>query len=121
MKVRIEPYTVEHLLALGADSNQAIVNQITGPAYTLMTDEKHPHILGCCGIRITGVAQAWAMPDPVAMKEHPILLARKARIAIDECLQEEKIYRCYAEASEGVDAKFFNHFGFRNSDRLYVR
>lgn len=121
MNVRIEQFSIPHAAALGGDLNQAIVNQISGPAYTLMTDEKKPSILACGGLRMNGIGQAWAMFDQRALVEHGILLARKARLVLDTCIAEERAYRVYAESSEGVDKKWFEHLGFTNSERLFVR
>jgi len=121
MKTRVETFAPEHQVALGGDANVAIINQQTGPAMTLMTDERKPEIIGCGGIRIDGIGQAWAQFSPAALKDMPIAIIRQSKQWLHEMMVAHKLYRLYAEASEGVDTGWFKAVHFRPDNRLFVR
>ena len=96
------------------------MNQLGG--FPLLTDEKkRPKVLACGGVRVAGIGHAWAAFDQEALKDFPVMMARKAKTILEACIEEEKLYRTYAEASEGVSARWFEHLGFVPAKDTFVR
>lgn len=121
MKTRIVPYIYSHALAIQGDDIEqgAALNQVTGPAFTVMTDEKDPKVLGCGGIRIQGLGEAWAMYDKEALTDFPKTLLGASQDALTEMIAEERLIRVFAEASGSE--KWLEHLGFVKQDNIFVR
>ncbi len=113
----LRPFLLDHYRAIGGDNlNAAIVNRVTGPAFTLFDGRE---ILGMGGIRVQGIGQAWILLMPGAERRAKTIL-RYSRAAIEEAMAREKVYRLYAEASVEKPA-WFKHLGFVQQNNLYVR
>jgi len=113
----VEPFILDHYREMGGDNlNAAILNQVSGPAFTL---REHGRILAIGGIRVAGIGQAWAFLTEQA-KRNPKAFLRAARATMTECMATERLYRIYTEAT--VDKPtFFKHLGFAQQDNLWVR
>lgn len=117
-----ELFLPEHLIALCKENadverlNSAIINQISGPAFTLIEDGK---ILGCGGLRVAGVAQAWAYFSTDALKDKPKTILKESRAAVNEMIAENRIYRVYADPD--ADDSWFEHLGFVKQEKVFVR
>lgn len=122
MKTKIEPFNYQHYIALcGVDNvNAAIVSQMTGRAFTLMTDERKPHILAMGGIRNDGIGQAWAKFDEKALKDFPKLILETAKGVIEAAIRTENLYKVYAEATVDKPA-WFEHLGFHKQNNIWIR
>ncbi len=121
MKTKIEPYIYSHGLAIQGDDilQGAALNQISGPAFTLMTDEKKPKVLACGGVRIQGLGEAWAIYDKEALKDFPKTLLAASRDALTEMIAEERLIRVFAESS--VSDKWLKSLGFVKQENIFVR
>jgi hypothetical protein len=117
-----ELFLPAHLIALCKENadverlNGAIINQISGPAFTLVEDGK---ILGCGGIRTAGIGQAWAYFSRDALKDKPRTILQESRAAMNEMIAENRIYRVYADPEAGDD--WFKHLGFVKQEKVFVR
>ena len=100
--------------------NAAIVSQVTGPAFTLMTDERKPQILACGGVRCLGVGEAWAVFNQDFLKESPLLVLRTAREVLRKSIEDERLYRVYATATVDKPA-WFKKLGFVRAENIFVR
>lgn len=115
----VESFTVDHYRAMTDDLSglsAACLNQISGPAFTLIDGGQ---ILAIGGIRVQGIGQAWAMMAPEAAKRTKTVI-RTARAVIEESMVKERLYRVYAEATVDKPA-WFKHLGFVQSHNLFVR
>ena len=121
--MRTELFIPQHLVALAegkADQNQgnaAIISQIAGPAFTLMTDDGK--VLGCGGLRIKGVAQAWAYFSQDALKVHAKSILRETNATMDKMIAENRIFKTYADPEAGDT--WFEHIGFVKQEGVFVR
>lgn len=120
MSTRIEPYTLDHYRAMTGEKENlgmACLNQIAGPGFMLFDDSGQPIALG--GVRVQGIGQAWCLLSPAILKRRKTLL-RTAQEVLTECINHEKLYRVYAEASVDT-AAFYEHLGFKQQNNLWVR
>ena len=116
----IQPFTVDHFLALGgdaADIHKAIVNQISGYSFTLTSGGV---ALAAGGVRTQGIGEAWAMIAPDAKEHHVKSLLRATREVLHECIVRERLYKLYAEATVNAP-DWFEHLKFRKRDNLLMR
>jgi hypothetical protein len=119
----VEPFTIDHYRALAGEKatqaglNAACLNQISGPAFTLMDDGK---VLAIGGIQVQGIGQAWAMLSEEARPRDVVeAVIPAARAAIERAMAQEKLFRVFAWAS--VDAPgWFKRLGFV-PQQLFVR
>ena len=121
--MKTELFIPQHLVALCGENadqlrvNAAIVNQVTGPAFTLMTDKDE--IVGCGGLRIHGVAQAWGYFSTDALKDMKKTILRESKKAMNELIAENRIFKTYADP-EAPDS-WFEHMGFVKQEGVFVR
>lgn len=123
MKTKIESYIYGHAVALHGDDSSfaqgAALSQVTGPAFTIMTDEKKPKILGCGGVRVQGIGEAWAFYDKEALKDFPKILLPTTRQVLNDIIAQERLIRIYAEAS--VSETWLEHLGFKKQENIFAR
>jgi hypothetical protein len=121
--MKTELFIPHHLVTLcGENADQelvssAIVSQISGPAFTLMTDKNE--ILGCGGLRIQGVAQAWGYFSKDGLRDMKKTILRKSQAAMNKMIAENRIYKTYADP-EAPDS-WFRHMGFVKQENVFVR
>jgi len=116
--MNIEPFIIDDYRAIAGEENlsAAIVNAISGPAFTLSDGGQ---ILAIGGVRVQGIGQAWAMLAPGAEHRAKTII-KTARAVIEESMRQEKLYRLYAEATVDKPA-WFKHLGFHQQNNIYVR
>ncbi len=91
-------------------------NQTAGPGFTVLKDGKP---IACGGIRTFGVGVAWFVMNEEAKKNHPLMIIRKAKKAMDEMQRENELCEVFAE-SENCD-KWLEELGFHKNVNIFVR
>jgi hypothetical protein len=59
--------------------------------------------------------------DKETAQEQPVTVIRTVRRVLAEMIADNRLYRVYAEAEDGVAGKWFDLMDFKASERLYVR
>ena len=87
----------------------ARLNQVAGPAYSYFLDGK---LVGCGGVRIAGVGEAWAAYTPEAL-EHKSGLLLHSRTTLDQIKRDEHLWRMWSESPEAEpNQNFLKHLNF---------
>lgn len=125
MTINVVPFVPAHYAALARAQGHperidaSALSQIAGPAYTLMKGRKI--VLACGGIRVMGIGQAWACFDPKALQDERMALVRASKRILDTMIAAERLFKIYAEASEGVPDNWFETMGFIKQQKIFVR
>lgn len=97
------------ILGSNDEINTARINQIAGPAYTAVIDGKP---VGCGGVRVAGVGEAWALYSEQTKETRKELL-RHTRYWMDRIIREESLWRLWSECPEQLpNRNFLEHVGF---------
>lgn len=120
--IEIKPYRMEDALRLLKDPDEiawAKLNEVAGPGFTGMFDGK---VLGCGGIRIYGVGEAWAIFSPEA-KERKKELLRQVRSKFKEMIKTANLWQIIATTRNLTpqQANFLEHLGFEKSECYIYR
>jgi hypothetical protein len=121
--MKTELFIPQHLVALSEGNadlehgNAAIISQMSGPAFTLMTDKDE--LLGCGGLRIRGVAQAWGYFSKDALEHKKLSILCQSRRMMNKMIAENRIFKTYADPEAGE--VWFKHMGFVKQESVFVR
>ena len=98
-RIDVIPFHPEDMLRILGNTQEnagnARLNHISGPARSFFLDKK---LVGCGGVRIVGVGEAWASFNPEA-KEHIWDLFSRSKGVIEQIMRDEKLWRVWAEMS----------------------
>jgi hypothetical protein len=117
-RITVKKFNPEDLIYTGESIETARQNQVMGPAYSYFLDNK---FVGCGGVRIRGVAEAWAKYTPEAM-EHLSGVLLHSRTVLDQIIRDQKLWRIWAEMNVDDDRHrtFLKHMNFREIE-AFVR
>jgi hypothetical protein len=59
--------------------------------------------------------------DKETAQEQPVTVIRTVRRVLAEMIADNRLYRVYSEAEDGVAGKWFDLMDFQASEKLYVR
>lgn len=97
------------------------MNEVCGPAFTIFHEGER---MGCGGIRIHGIGEAWAQYSEKAKKHYEIISVTKAVLTnMREMVKDNFIWRLIAAAEVGNDKadKFLEKLGFiRTDSNIYI-
>jgi len=115
--LKFNPEDACKILGSVDEVNAARINQISGPAYTAVDDDR---ILGCGGIRVLGVGEVWALYSEEAKAKKKDLLVH-TRYWLDRMMREKSLYRLWSECPEPLpNQNFLKHMDFRKLE-AYLR
>jgi hypothetical protein len=97
-------------------SELAVLNQISGPAFTLV-DGNEP--IACAGYRIHGIAEAWCALSEEAKDKYLLMVIRRMKKEMDKIQRKEQLYKIYAESD--ISDNFLEHLGFVKQGNIFVR
>ena len=97
-------------------TDSANLNQVSGPAYTVLLKGK-PIASG--GLRIHGICEAFFMMSKEAEKEHLKTVMEQCKKKLEEMQRQEKIYQMYARCD--ISENFLEHLGFEKVNDIFVR
>ena len=98
-------------------TDNANLNQVSGPAFTILDNDGKP--IACGGMRIQGVAEAWYQMNQIAEKEHLKYVMRQCKEKLEEMQREEKIFQMYAK--NVISENFLEHLGFEKAYNIFTR
>ena len=75
-------------------SSVAIANMTTGPAYSIFKKGK---LIGCGGLRIDGIGEAWALFDEGALETCRKTILRVTKEQMELMMREHEVWRLYAD------------------------
>lgn len=116
------PFHPEDMLRILGNNPQnaadARLNQISGPARSFFLDGK---LVGCGGVRIKGVGEAWACYKPEAF-EHIWDVFNQSKALMEQVIRDKQLWRLWAEMTVSDDRHkiFLKRMGF-NSTEAFVR
>ena len=119
-EIEIVKFTVEDACALAGSTDMADafrLNQQTGPCYTAVHKGE---IVGCCGVRIDGIGEAWASYSEKAKKDLKLTLLKETRNHLDMIMRNHALYRLWSECPLPPNENFIEHLNFRKLD-AYLR
>ncbi len=94
----------------------ARLNQTAGPCYTAIQGKK---VLGCGGVRIIGVGEAWSLYSEEAKKKKLTLL-KETRAWLEAIMRNHAMQRIWSECPDPPNENFIKHLQFRKLD-AYLR
>jgi len=116
-KVEIKPYRMEDALQILTEPEDiafAKLNEVAGPGFTGMLDGK---VLGCGGIRINGLGEAWAVfsPEAKGMKKE---LLRQSKERFKDMIKLNNLWQIIATTKDisPQQANFLEHLGFEKTE-----
>jgi hypothetical protein len=112
----IKGYHPDDAIAICGDESKrqyANLNQSAGPAYSLFLGSK---LLGCGGVRIYGIGEAWCMFTDDAIKNNKKTILRASQEQMEIMVRENKLWRLFAETK--VNENFLEHLGFKKATIL---
>lgn len=118
-EIKIVRFSVEDACQIWGSTdkiNIARLNQIAGPCYTAVQGKE---VLGCGGVRVDGVGEAWALYSDKA-KEMKLSLLRETRNWLDAIIRHNTLQRIWSECPEPQNQNFIKHLHFREID-AYLR
>ena len=117
-EVKIVKFSVEDAIRIGGVelSDVARLNQIAGPCFSAIVDG---NVVGCGGVRISGVGEAWALYGDKA-KEMKLSLLKQTRIWLETIMREHSLHRIWSECPDMPNENFIKHLNFRKLD-AYLR
>jgi len=119
----IRKYRMEDALEILSDKEQiafAMLNEVAGPGFTWFKDKK---VMGCGGVRVTGVGEAWAVFSEDAIKSKKDLLKLTAE-NFKSIIETMNLWQVFATAKDMTQeqANFLEHLGFEKCECfIYVR
>jgi len=119
--IQIVKFSAEDFARITGNSDMidvARLNQIAGPCYTAIQGGK---VLGCGGVRVDGIGEAWAMYSEKA-KEMKLSLLRETRAWLDTMIRNNTLQRIWSECPKPQNERFINckALNFRKLD-AYLR
>ena len=118
--MEIVEFTAADECIVSGDRNRvdsANLNQISGPAFTILDSDGVP--IACGGLRVSGTAEAWFQMNKVAEKQHLKTVMRQCKKRLEEMQRDEKIYQMYARCD--ISENFLEHLGFKKVNDIFVR
>lgn len=120
-RIQVKKFQPEDMLHIIGNTEEsaanARLNQVSGPAYSYFLDGK---LVGCGGVRIAGVGEAWACYAPEAMKHKSGLLLHSGA-TLDQIKRDEHLWRLWSESPEQKpNQNFLKHLNFREV-KAYIR
>lgn len=110
-EVEIVKFSVEDMLKIAPNlSDVARLNQQTGPAYTAIHEGK---VVGCCGVRIDGIGEAWALYSDKAKKDLSLSMLKKTQEYLELIMRNHALYRLWSESPTSENENFIKHMDFR--------
>ena len=112
-EVEIVRFTVEDAIALDGSTELTDayrLNQQTGPCWTAVHEGE---IVGCCGVRIDGVAEVWANYSQKAKNDLKLSMLKKTQLYLDKVMRDHALYRLWSESPIDKNCNFIEHLGFR--------
>ena len=97
-------------------TDSANLNQVSGPAYTVLLKGK-PIASG--GLRVHGICEAFFMMSKETEKEHLKTVMEQCKKKLEEMQRQEKIYQMYARCD--ISENFLEHLGFEKVNDIFVR
>lgn len=121
--VEVKPYRMEDALQLLKSPGEiawAKLNEVSGPGFSGWLDGK---LLGCGGIRVYGLGEAWAIFSPEAKDDMKIELFRQARKKLKEMIKSNNLWQVIATTRNitAQQANFLEHLGFEKSECYIYR
>jgi hypothetical protein len=116
--IEIVKFSVEDAIAISGSAefaNAFRLNQQTGPCYTALYREKEGgkgEIVGCGGVRVDGVGEAWALYSDKA-KGMKISLLKETRQWLEIIMRNQALYRIWSECPLPQNERFINCKGLR--------
>ncbi len=102
-EIQIVKFSVEDMLAIDPNlSDVARLNQIAGPCYTAVQGKK---VLGCGGVRVDGVGEAWALYSDKA-REMKLSLLKETRAWLEIIIRNNALQRIWSECPELRNERF---------------
>ena len=95
-------------------SHVAIANMTTGPAYSIFKKGK---LIGCGGLRIDGIGEAWALFDEGALETCRKTILRVTKEQMELMMREHEVWRLYADSQFEV---WMKHLDFEKKE-IFVR
>jgi len=112
-EVEIVKFSVEDAIAMDGSNeltNVYRLNQQTGPCYTAVHKGE---IVGCCGVRIDGIGEAWAVYNDKARKDLKLSMLKQTQLYLDKIMRDHVLYRLWSESPTPENENFIEHMGFR--------
>ncbi len=88
--------------------DSARLNQTAGPCYTAIQGKE---VLGCGGVRILGVGEAWALYSDKA-KEMKLSLLKETREWLETIIRNHAMQRIWSEPPIPCNQNFIEHLKF---------
>jgi len=104
-EIKIVKFAVEDFCKITGNNDMidaARLNQIAGPCYTAIQGGK---ILGCGGVRVSGVGEAWALYSEEA-KETKLSLLKETRNWLGVIIRNHALQRIWSECPELQNERF---------------
>ena len=117
--IKLVPFIPADAVIISGDrtnTEAANLNQIAGPAFTLIEDNRP---IACGGYRIHGVAEAWCALGEQAKGKNLLTVIRRIKKEMDRQQRKEQLYKIYAENTESEN--FLEHLGFVKKNGIFVR
>ncbi len=118
-EIKIVKFAVEDFQRITGSNDMidaARLNQTAGPCYTAIQGKK---VLGCGGVRILGVGEAWALNSEKA-KGMKLSLLRETREWLETIIRNHAMQRIWSECPDPPNENFIKHLQFRKLD-AYLR
>ncbi len=108
--IKLENYSPEDAIRLmGCTPEQAAFNVATGPAYSFFTEGGE--LVGCGGVRIYGVGEAWLITGDKAKGEMKKTLLQTTANTMDKIVRDERLWTLIADSAK--NGNFLEHIGFK--------
>lgn len=96
-RIKIRKFQPEDMINLLGCTEEiaanARLNQVSGPGFSYFLDNE---IVGCGGVRIAGVGEAWAVFSPETLKYMWDLFSH-SKAVLEKIIRNESLWRLWAE------------------------